>query len=80
MHPIPVKCAELSTTDQTRYIVIDSDGGKVLDDASGFGFTSAENAMRHYMGFQRYLDDILEREKKQPDEPAVANEDPLNSL
>ena len=78
MHPIPVKSIELSTEDQIRYIVIDSDGGKVLDDASGFGFTSAENAMRHYMGFQRYLDDILEREKKQSDEPVVVNEDSLS--
>ncbi len=78
MHPIPVKSAELSTESQIRYIVIDSDGGKVLDDASGFGFTSAENAMRHYMGFQRYLDDILAHEKKQPDETAVANEDSLS--
>lgn len=78
MHPIPVKSIELSTEDQIRYIVIDSDGGKVLDDASGFGFTSAENAMRHYMGFQRYLDDILAREKKQSDEPAVVNEDSLS--
>lgn len=78
MHPIPVKSAELSTESQIRYIVIDSNGGKVLDDASGFGFTSAENAMRHYMGFQRYLDDILAREKKQPDESAVVNEDSLS--
>lgn len=78
MHPIPVKSAELSNESQIRYIVIDSDGGKVLDDASGFGFTSAENAMRHYMGFQRYLDDILAREKKQPDESAVANKDSLS--
>ena len=78
MHPIPVKSIELSTEDQIRYIVIDSDGGKVLDDASSFGFTSAENVMRHYMGFQRYLDDILAREKEQSDKPAAANEDSLS--
>ena len=63
MTPIPVESAELSIKEK-RYIVIDKDSGKVLDDASGFGFKSKENAMRHYNGFQKDLDDIIARETK----------------
>ncbi len=60
MTPIPIVCSAFSIT-ETRYIVIDKDTGKVLDDANGYGFRTAEKAMRHYNGYQKDIDDMMAR-------------------
>lgn len=39
-----VKSAELSSAWESRFVVVDEQTGKVLDDAQGYGYTSAEKA------------------------------------
>lgn len=77
-----VESSVLSRPGDTRYVVIDEDTGKILDDADGYGYKTKQNAHRAY-GYRSASPAVKKRReqtKKAVREWCIANKTVVKDL